>query len=100
MEEFGYETKVQEYVEHSDGTRTGDWDIPLAIDAMEAALAGNCGTIVLCSGDGDFIPLVKRLQSLGITTEVLAYPNSCSSDLIELCDSFYNIRDYKDVLHR
>lgn len=46
--------------EFPDGTTKGDWDTGIAVDMID--LSDKLDVIVLCSGDGDFIPVVQYLQ--------------------------------------
>ena len=45
----------------------GNMDVDLAVAAME--IADHVGRIVLFTGDGDFVPLVKALQRKGVVVE-------------------------------
>ena len=48
--------------------------------------------MVLVSGDGDFVPLVKYLQlNEGCQVEVVAFGRSTSSSLKEACDHFTDL---------
>ena len=51
-------------------------------------LAPKLDVVVLVSGDGDYVPLVEYLQSLGQRVEVAAFGRSASSKLQEAADSF------------
>ncbi len=56
---IGFEVKLKPYIQRADGSSKGDWDVGIAIDAME--FAETCDTIVLVSGDGDFDLLAKKV---------------------------------------
>lgn len=58
---IGFEVKLKPYIQRSDGSAKGDWDVGIALDAMEYAELSD--TIVLVSGDGDFDLLAQRIQS-------------------------------------
>ena len=52
--------------------------------------------IVIVSGDGDYIPLVKYLQSTtGCRVEGVAFEESTSTKLIEELDGFINLSENK-----
>lgn len=90
LEKMGFEVKAKDLQVFFGGNKKGDWDIGIAMDTIE--LAPKLDTIVLISGDGDFISLVKHLRhALGCRVEVMAFGNSCSSKLIEEADSFFNL---------
>lgn len=60
------------------------------MDSIE--LAPKLDTIVLVSGDGDFVPLVKHLKyALGCRVEVIAFGKSASSKLIAEADEFTDL---------
>ena len=55
-----------------DGTTKADWDVGLAVTAMQ--WAGRAETIIIASGDGDFLPLIDALKRQGTQVEVTAWP--------------------------
>lgn len=58
---IGFEVKLKPFIQRSDGSAKGDWDVGIALDAMEYAEISD--TIVLVSGDGDFDLLAHRIRS-------------------------------------
>lgn len=64
-------------------------DIPLAIKAMQ--LAGKVDTIIIMSGDSDYVELVEHLRSEGVRIEISAIPETTSAHLIERADYFHPI---------
>ena len=69
------------------GAKKGDWDIGITMDAIR--LAKKVDSIVLVSGDGDYVPLVTYLQqSEGCLVEVFAFGKTCSKNLVEAADDF------------
>jgi uncharacterized LabA/DUF88 family protein len=93
----GYEVKTKDLQVFYDGAKKGDWDIGIAMDMIE--LAPKLDTLVLISGDGDFIPLLKHLRhALGCRVEVVAFGRSASSKLIEEADDFYDLDNKRFVL--
>ena len=90
LEMIGYEVKSKDLQIFYGGNKKGDWDIGIAMDTIE--LAQKLDTIVLVSGDGDFIPLVEYLKwGLGRTVEVAAFDRTASSKLEETADSFIDL---------
>ena len=61
LKAIGFEVKLKPYIQRSDGSAKGDWDVGIALDAMEYAEESD--TIVLVSGDGDFDLLAHRLRT-------------------------------------
>ena len=64
-------------------------DIPLTIKAMQ--LASKVDTIIIMSGDSDFIELVRHLKSEGVRVEIAAVPSTTSRLLLEDSDYFHEI---------
>lgn len=97
LERIGYEIKVKELQIFYGGVKKADWDIGLAMDAIE--LAPKLDVIVLVSGDGDFIPLVQHLKrAFGCKVECMAFGRSCSSRLREEVDDFTDLDKNKKYL--
>jgi uncharacterized LabA/DUF88 family protein len=90
LEKFGYEVRAKDLQTFVGGAKKGDWDIGIAMDMIE--LAPRLDVLVLVSGDGDFVPLVRHLQhALGCRVEVIAFGKSSSGKLIEEADSFTDL---------
>lgn len=90
LEKIGFEVKAKDLQIFYGGAKKGDWDVGIAMDAIE--LAPKLDTIVLISGDGDFKPLLLHLKSaLGCRVEVIAFGKSASSMLKETADLFVDL---------
>lgn len=86
----GFEIRIKDLQIFAGGAKKGDWDVGMAMDAIK--LAGKVDAIVLVTGDGDFIPLVKYLQeNQGCQVELLAFRESGSGKLIEEVDDFVDL---------
>jgi len=57
---IGFEVKLKPFIQRADGSAKGDWDVGIAIDALE--YAAQVDSVVLVSGDGDFDLLVDKLR--------------------------------------
>lgn len=87
LEKLGIETKTKDLQIFAGGAKKADWDVGLAIDAVK--MAPKLDTVVIISGDGDFVPLVEYLQmNEGCQVEVIAFGRSSSQKLKEACDDF------------
>jgi len=64
-------------------------DIPLSIKATQ--LANKIDTIIIMSGDSDYIELVRHLVSEGVRVEIAAVENTTSNLLVEEADYFHRI---------
>lgn len=95
LEKIGFEVKAKDLQVFFGGAKKGDWDIGIAMDAIE--LAPKLDTIILVSGDGDFTPLVEHLRrAMGCKVEVVAFGKTASSKLVEAADYFTDL----DKKHR
>ncbi len=92
LAKVGIETKTKDLQIFFGGAKKADWDVGLAVDAV--TMAPKLDTIILASGDGDFIPLVEYLRiKEGCQVEVVSFGKSTSSRLKEACDHFTDLDD-------
>ena len=89
LTKLGIETRVRDLQEFYGGMKKADWDVGIVIDAIRTA--PNLDAIVLCSGDGDFIPLVEYLKNQGKRVEIIAFGKTTSSKLKEITDEFIDL---------
>jgi hypothetical protein len=66
-------------------------DVYLTITATE--IADKVDTIIILSGDSDYLPLVKHLQSRGVRVEVSCLGSAASSKLVEAADYYTEIAE-------
>ena len=64
-------------------------DIPLTIKATQ--LASKVDTIIIMSGDSDYVELVTHLRSEGVRVEIAAVRNSTAQILIDKSDYMHEI---------
>ncbi|OUR96878.1 hypothetical protein A9Q84_11110 [Halobacteriovorax marinus] len=64
-------------------------DIPLSIKATQ--LAQKVDTIIIMSGDSDYIELVRHLKSEGVRVEIASIESTTSKLLVEEADYFHPI---------
>jgi len=86
---MGIEIKTKDLQVYPGGFKKADWDVGLAVDAIK--LAGSLDTVVIVSGDGDFVPLVEYLKWHGRQVEVAAFGKSTSGRLKETADDFLDL---------
>ncbi len=89
LDKSGFEVKTKDLQVFIDGTKKADWDVGLAVDAI--TLADRLDSIIIVSGDGDYVPLLEYLQMTGQFTETLAFGKSCSGKIKELTDYFIDL---------
>jgi len=86
---LGIETREKDLQVFSTGMKKADWDVGLTVDAIR--LASSLDAIVIVSGDGDYMPLVEYLQSMGKQVEVVAFGDTASAKLIDKADDFIDL---------
>lgn len=90
LEKAGIEIRSKPLQIFLGGAKKADWDVGMAIDAV--SLAPKLDSVILLTGDGDFVPLVKFLQNThGCQVEVITFGKSASGRLIEACDDFFDL---------
>ncbi len=94
LREIGFEVKLKPFIQRSDGSAKGDWDVGIAIDIMDCAGCANpVDEIVLLSGDGDFDLLLARVsQRYSIATRVYGVEALTAGSLIDAADHFQPIQ--------
>ena len=98
LTKLGIETKTKDLQIFAGGTKKGDWDVGIAVDAMK--MAPKLDAVILIAGDGDFVPLVEYLQSTsGVQVEVVSFGKSASMKLKEQADDFLDLsQNYRKYL--
>lgn len=92
LREIGFEVKLKPFIQRKDGSAKGDWDVGLALDAIE--LGAEVETVVLATGDGDFDVLALKLRRRYQTrVEVYGVPGLTAQSLIDACDEYVPIED-------
>jgi uncharacterized LabA/DUF88 family protein len=92
LNKLGIETKVKDIRVFAGGAKKADWDLGTTIDIV--AMAQKLDTIVLATGDGDFVPLVEYLKyAHGCQVEVIAFGKSSASQLRDVADDFTDMCD-------
>ncbi|SUI77163.1 LabA-like NYN domain-containing protein [Shewanella morhuae] len=90
LKHIGFEVKLKPFIQRSDGSAKGDWDVGITIDIMEAA--GEVDSVILLSGDGDFDLLLQKIhQKYGIETQVYGVPALTAKSLRDSASQFHPI---------
>ena len=89
LEKVGIEIKTKDLQIFYGGAKKADWDVGMAIDAIK--MAHKVDAIVLATGDGDFIPCVEYVKSLGCQVEAITFGRSASGKLRETVDDFIDM---------
>lgn len=87
LKHLGFTVKLKPFIQRSDGTAKGDWDVGITIDVMEVAV--DVDTVILLTGDGDFAILLDKVkQRFNVTTEAYGVPKLTAKALIDSCTQF------------
>ncbi len=87
---IGFDVQLKPYIQRSDGSSKGDWDVGIAIDVMDHA--ASVDVVVLLSGDGDFAVLVDRIRrKYGVTVEVYGVEALTAQALVRSASSYVPI---------
>lgn len=92
LKHIGFEVKLKPFIQRSDGSAKGDWDVGITIDVMAAAASQDIDTIVLLSGDGDFDMLLSHIKTeYNVNTIVYGVPKLTANSLINASDEYNKI---------
>ncbi len=90
LKHIGFKVKLKPYIQRSDGSAKGDWDVGITIDVMQ--IAKTVDTAILLSGDGDFDLLLEKIKKdYAVSTEVYGVPALTANSLIDAADIYHRI---------
>jgi len=90
---IGFEVKLKPFIQRSDGSAKGDWDVGITLDVME--YSAQADVVVLASGDGDFDLLVQRVRDkYQAAVEVYGVAQLTAMSLIRAATKFVPINDH------
>lgn len=90
LRHIGFNVKLKPFIQRSDGSAKGDWDVGITIDVLEAAKSVDI--VVLLSGDGDFDLLLEKVQrDHGTRTVVYGVRALTADSLIAAASEFHAI---------
>ncbi|WP_299568739.1 NYN domain-containing protein [uncultured Shewanella sp.] len=86
LRHIGFEVKLKPYIQRSDGSAKGDWDVGITIDVLD--YAEQVDKVILLSGDGDFdLLLAKVAQKFGCDTQVISVSSLTAKSLLDVVGS-------------
>lgn len=92
LKHIGFTVKLKHYIQRSDGSAKGDWDVGICIDVLD--IAPQIDRVVLLSGDGDFDLLLEAIKRKhGTDTQVFGVPSLTANSLIDSADRFRPIEE-------
>jgi len=89
LEDLGIETRIKDLQIFHTGEKKADWDVGIAVDMIR--MTEKLDAVVLVSGDGDFVEVVKYVKSRGVRVEIMAFKKTTSSKLVEEADYFCDL---------
>lgn len=99
LSHIGYEVKAKDLQIFYGGAKKGDWDVGICMDII--GLAPKLDTVILVSGDGDYVDLLQHVKrAMGCRLEVMAFGRSCSSKLKEAADQFTDLDNKKYLIKK
>jgi uncharacterized LabA/DUF88 family protein len=87
LRDAGYELFEKVPKQRADGSKKADWDMGIAMEILDRL--PDLDVIILCSGDGDYLPLLKRLKRDGRRVEVAAFRSSTDDAIVRAADAFW-----------
>ena len=92
LKHIGFTVKLKPFIQRSDGSAKGDWDVGITIDIMETAKSVD--SIVLLSGDGDFDLLLEKIKKdYAVSAEVYGVQALTASSLVDAASSYHPIEE-------
>lgn len=92
LTDIGFQVKLKPYIQRSDGSAKGDWDVGITLDVLE--LAEQVDVVILLSGDGDFqLLLQKSRDRYQVQSEVYGVAALTAQSLIQAADRFVPIEN-------
>jgi len=89
---IGFEVKLKPFIQRSDGSAKGDWDVGITLDVMEYAKVSD--VVILASGDGDFDLLVNKARNdFDVQVEVYGVMKLTAASLMKSASRFIPIKD-------
>lgn len=90
LRSMGFQVKLKPYIQRSDGSAKGDWDVGITLDVIESAPLVE--HVFLLSGDGDFdLLLAKANTQYGTVTHVIGVEALTAGSLLQVCSHFHGI---------
>lgn len=92
LKHIGFKVKLKPYIQRSDGSAKGDWDVGITLDVVDAAR--DVDTVILLSGDGDFDLLLQKIRDdYSVRTEVYGVPALTANSLVNSASIYHHIKE-------
>jgi uncharacterized LabA/DUF88 family protein len=93
----GYRITTKNYKTFSSGAKKADLDLDMCMDIVRMVDAKAVDSVVLVSGDSDFLPLLEYCSDHGVRVEVAAFEDAAAAILRQSCDLFINLSLVDDI---
>ena len=93
----GYRITTKNYKTFASGARKADMDLDLCMDIVRLVDAGALDTVMLVSGDSDFLPLLEYCSDHGVRVEVAAFDDAAAMILRQSCDLFISLSQVDEI---
>lgn len=94
---LGYRITTKNYKTFSSGAKKADLDLDLCMDVVRLVDGRAVDSVVLVSGDSDFMPMLDYCSDHGVRVEVAAFDEAMSATLRQSCDLFINLAMLEDI---
>ena len=101
LNKMGYNVKTRAIKVTPNGIKSEKRiDVLMSVDIVSSAFERKSDSIVIVSGDSDFVPVVKKLKELNKKIEVWAFVKLLSQQLKTLIEpiNLYYLDDYLDQI--
>ncbi|SNZ06876.1 Uncharacterized conserved protein, LabA/DUF88 family [Persephonella hydrogeniphila] len=95
LQNIGIKVKTMPLKKTPEGYIEKGIDILIATDMISLAFKNAYDTVVLVSGDSDFVPVVEKIQELGKRVENASFKKTSSYELRRVCDEFILLDNIK-----
>jgi len=95
LQNLGIKVKTMPLKKTPEGYIEKGIDILIATDMISLAFKNAYDTVVLVSGDSDFVPVVEKIQELGKRVENASFKKTSSYELRRVCDEFILLDNIK-----
>ena len=86
LRDLGFEVMSKPLIRRADGSSKGNWDLAIAMDAV--SIAPKVDTVILATGDGDFMYVAEYLRNHGCRVEAAGFETSTSKLLVNSVNEF------------
>ena len=92
LKSIGFELKLKQFIQRSDGSAKGDWDVGITLDVMEYSKTAD--KVILVSGDGDFDLLAEKVKrDFSVEFDVYGVPTLTAQSLIDAASKYIPIKE-------